>query len=67
MAQLQQIPRNFGADDHPLCPSCGDQMHLIRRGPSKEHGLSFERQVFLCSTCTHEEIRSADKNGDPHP
>jgi len=39
-------PRSFGADDRPVCPSCGKPMHLIRRGPHPEHGTEYEVQVF---------------------
>src|SRR5262245_35668041 len=60
-------PRSFGADDHPACPSCGKRMHLIRRGPHPDHGSKYEIQTFLCASCNHEEIRSADWSGHPHP
>jgi transposase-like protein len=58
--------RSFGADDRPVCPKCGKQMHLIRRGPHPEQGEKYEVQLFLCASCNHEESRSTDKAGDAY-
>jgi C4-type Zn-finger protein len=56
---------NYGADDRPACPSCGKDMHIIRRSPHPEHLGKYEVQTLFCSSCGHEETRSVDKSGQP--
>ena len=56
-------PRGFGADDKPVCPSCGKPMHLIRRGPHPKWA-KYEIQIFRCKSCNHEETRSVDVYGE---
>jgi hypothetical protein len=42
----KQQPRAFGADDRPTCQHCGGLMHLIRRGPHSDFGVSYDK--FFC-------------------
>jgi hypothetical protein len=46
-------------------PTLRRPMHLIRRGPHSDFGVSYERQTFLCTKCNVEIERSADKQGQP--
>jgi len=56
--------RPWGAGDRPVCPNCGNGMHVIRRAPHSTHE-SFEQQTLMCA-CGEEVERSADAKGDPH-
>jgi hypothetical protein len=41
MSLLEQQPRrSFGVDDQPICPQCGDTMHLCQRQLESDPGLS---------------------------
>jgi hypothetical protein len=62
----QQHRRSFGVDDRPICPQCGDSMHLSGRAPHPEHGANYERQTFICYGCRYESLRSADASGNPY-
>jgi transposase-like protein len=67
MSLLEQQPRrSFGVDDQPICPQCGNSMHLSRRDPHPEHGAYYERQTFSCYACKYESQRSADTSGKPY-
>jgi hypothetical protein len=66
MSLLEQQPRrSFGVDDQPICPQCGDSMHLSGRAPHPEHGANYERQTFICYVFRYESLRSADATGNP--
>jgi hypothetical protein len=59
-------PRPFGAEDRPLCLSCGAEMHLFRRSPEPGRH-AYEVQIFSCMKCDAEFTRSVDCKGKPHP
>jgi predicted RNA-binding Zn-ribbon protein involved in translation (DUF1610 family) len=57
------FPRNFGVDDKPRCPNCGEPAFLSRRSPAGEHALQYERQRFTCPVCGLELERVVDADG----
>jgi predicted RNA-binding Zn-ribbon protein involved in translation (DUF1610 family) len=57
------FPRNFGVDDKPRCPNCGELAFLSRRSPAGEHALEYERQRFTCPGCGQEHERIVDADG----
>jgi len=65
MRREKQPKRTFGADDVLICPECGANMHLSRRGPHAEHGKGHERQTFTCARCDYTIERNADEGGLP--
>ena len=66
MALLEQRPRRqFGVDDQPICPQCGNAMHLTGRAPHLDYGGYDERQTFMCYVCRYESQRNADAGGKP--
>jgi tRNA(Ile2) C34 agmatinyltransferase TiaS len=62
MASLEQQPRH----QQPICPQCGNAMHLTGRTAHPDYGAYYERQTFMCYVCRYESQRSADANGNPH-
>jgi hypothetical protein len=57
------FPRDFGVDDKPRCPNCGELTFLTRRAPAAEHALEYERQRFTCPGCGLELERVVDADG----
>ena len=57
------LQKEFGASDHPECPSCGQPMSVVRRSP---HTFTpgFEAQTLRCMSCAHESLRSVDAAGN---
>lgn len=39
--------------DHPACPDCSCETHLIGRGIRTDAVGQFELRVYLCSACGH--------------
>ena len=67
MASLEQQPRHrFGVDDQPICPQCGNAMHLTGRTLHPDYSAHYERQTFMCYVCRYESQRSADASGNPN-
>ena len=68
MSSLEQQPgRRFGVDDQPICPQCGNPMHLTGRDSHPEHGAyNYERQTFICYVCRYESLHSPDASGNQY-
>ena len=58
-------PRDFGVNDKPRCPNCGEPMFLMRRSPAADYALQYERQKFTCPGCNQESERVVDVAGKP--
>jgi hypothetical protein len=58
-------PRDFGVNDKPRCPNCGEPMFLTRRSPAADYALQYERQKFTCPGCNQESERVVDAAGKP--
>lgn len=58
-------PRDFGVNDKPRCPNCGEPMFLMRRSPAADYALQYERQKFTCPGCDGESERIVDAEGRP--
>jgi hypothetical protein len=58
-------PRDFGVNDKPRCPNCGEPMFLMRRSPAADYALQYERQKFTCPGCNQESERVVDAAGKP--
>ena len=63
--QLQKS-RNFGVTDKPPCATCGQPTSLVRRSPD-EFDRRYERQIFVCFECNHEDERFVDAEGNSLP
>jgi hypothetical protein len=63
MLYARQKPRGFGIDDKPVCPNCRKSTSLERRAPDAEHGIHYERQIFICRDCGLQIERSVDADG----
>ena len=59
----ESFPRDFGVDDKPRCPNCGELTFLSRRSPAGQHTLEYERQRFTCPACGLELERVVDADG----
>ena len=57
--------RDFGVNDKPRCPNCGEPMFLMRRSPAADYALQYERQKFTCPGCNQEFERVVDAAGKP--
>jgi predicted RNA-binding Zn-ribbon protein involved in translation (DUF1610 family) len=57
------FPRDFGVDDKPRCPNCGELTFLSRRSPAGQRALEYERQRFTCPGCGLELERVVDADG----
>jgi hypothetical protein len=53
----------FGVEDSPDCPLCGNQMPLSRRIAHQGFVEEFEVQTFTCGSCDVHVQRTIDESG----
>ena len=56
--------RDFGANDRPDCPMCGQDMYLSSRTTHPQLGSGYEFQIFSCKACDYEDARTANQDGE---
>ncbi len=68
MSSLEQQPgRRFCVDDQPICPQCGNPMHLTGRDSHSEYSAhNYEGQTFICYVCRYESLHSPDASGNQY-